>query len=251
MSGDRVAIYVPMIPGRGGDAGARIGAPHSVVFGGFSAEALRDRVNDAKAKVVITADGGYRRGAVLKLKEAVDAAVTQTPSVHKVIVVKRVGCGVSWNKEKDVWWHELVAGCSDRCDAEVLDSEHPLFILYTSGSTGKPKGVLHTQAGYLLQAAVTAKLIFDLKEDDLFWCTADIGWVTGHSYVVYGPLANGATSSYGGPLHPGPDRFWSMIARHRVTIFYTAPTAIRTFMRLATSIPPARPFAPTPARHCQ
>ena len=239
--GDRVAIYMPMIPEAAVAmlACARLGAPHTVIFGGFSAEAVKDRVNDAKAKLVITADGGFRRGSVLRLKDAVDAAVKDTPSVEKVVVVKRCGNEVSWNKDRDVWYHEIVAGCSAKCEPAALDAEHPLFILYTSGSTGKPKGVLHTQAGYLLQAQLTTKLVFDLKDEDLFWCTADVGWVTGHSYVVYGPLANGATTLMyeGGPLHPAPDRFWSMIEKHKVTVFYTAPTAIRTFMRLGDEHP--------------
>ena len=239
--GDRVAIYMPMIPEAAVAmlACARVGAPHSVVFGGFSSEALRDRINDAQAKLVITADGGWRRGSIVKLKDAVDAAVKETPSIRKVVVVKRTGNDVQWNPQRDVWYHEAVRGQSSDCKPEPLDSEHPLFILYTSGSTGKPKGVLHTQAGYLLGAQLTTKWVFDLKENDLFWCTADVGWVTGHSYVVYGPLANGATALMyeGGPLHPAPDRFWEMIERHRVTVFYTAPTAIRTFMRLGEEHP--------------
>jgi acetyl-CoA synthetase len=241
VSGDRVAIYMPMIPEAAVAmlACARLGATHSVVFGGFSAEALRDRINDAKAKLVITADGGWRRGSVVKLKDAVDAAVAQTPTVEKVVVVKRTANEIKWAEGRDVWYHDIVPGQSADYPPAALDAEHPLFILYTSGSTGKPKGVLHTQAGYLLQAKFTTKLIFDLKDEDLFWCTADIGWVTGHSYVVYGPLANGATIFMyeGAPLQPAPDRFWAMIQRHRVTVFYTAPTAIRTFMRLGDAHP--------------
>jgi acetyl-CoA synthetase len=240
-TGDRVAIYMPMVPEAAVAmlACARIGAAHSVVFGGFSAEALRDRINDAKAKAVITADGGWRRGSILKLKDAVDAAVKECPTVEKVVVLRRTGHEVMWNPATDVWYHDAVAGCPSTCEPTPLDAEHPLFILYTSGSTGKPKGVLHTQAGYLLHAQLTTKWVFDLKDEDLFWCTADVGWVTGHSYVVYGPLANGATTLMyeGGPLHPAPDRFWSMIERHKVTVFYTAPTAIRTFMRLGDEHP--------------
>ena len=238
---DRVALYMPMVPEAAVAmlACARIGATHNVVFAGFSAEALRDRINDSSAKVVVTADGSYRRGAVLKLKEAVDEAVGSAPTVQSVVVLKRAGNEVPWKKGRDVWWHELTAGAPAQCPPAALDSEHPLFILSTSGSTGKPKGVLHTTGGYLTQAALTTKWIFDLREDDLYWCTADVGWVTGHSYVVYGPLANGATTFMyeGGFLHPGPDRLWAMIARHRVNILYTAPTAIRTFMRLGDQWP--------------
>ena len=240
-SGDRVAIYLPMVP----EAAvamlscARIGATHSVVFAGFSAEALRDRINDAQAKLVITADGSYRRGSVLKLKDAVDEAVKSCPGLEKVVVLRHSGTTVAWTPGRDVWWHELMEKASSDCPAAPLDSEHPLFILYTSGSTGRPKGVLHTMGGYLTQAALTSKLIFDLRDEDTFWCTADIGWVTGHSYVVYGPLANGATTLMyeGAPLHPSPGRFWSIIERHRINIFYTAPTAIRTFMRLGEQWP--------------
>jgi len=234
--GDRVALYMPMTPEAAIAmlACARVGATHSVVFAGFSAEALRDRCNDAQAKVVVTADGSWRRGQVLKLKDAVDAAVKECPSVEKVVVLKRTGQDVAWTAGRDEWWHDLMSQAASDCPPAALDSEHPLFILYTSGSTGKPKGVMHTQGGYLTQAALTTRLVFDLKEDDLFWCTADVGWVTGHSYVVYGPLANGATVLMyeGAPLHPAPDRYWDMIARHKVSVFYTAPTAIRTFMRL-------------------
>jgi acetyl-CoA synthetase len=239
--GDRVAIYMPMIPEAAVAmlACARLGAAHSVVFGGFSAEALRDRVNDAKAKLVITADGGWRRGQEVRLKDAVDEALKGAPGVEKVVVVKRTGSAITWQPSRDIWWDALVKDQSGVHKAEALDSENPLFILYTSGSTGKPKGILHTTGGYLTQAAWTTKLVFDLREDDIFWCTADVGWVTGHSYVVYGPLANGATVLMyeGGPLHPQPDRFWSMIAKHRVSIFYTAPTAIRTFVRLGDQWP--------------
>jgi len=233
--GDRVALYMPMIPELAiAMLGcARIGATHSVVFGGFSAEALRDRINDAQARLVVTADGGWRRGAIVPLKAAVDDALEGTPSVERVIVVRRTGEQVHMSHGRDLWWHDLVKNASARCPAEKLDAEHPLFILYTSGSTGKPKGVLHTTGGYLTHVTHTAKLIFDLKDEDTFWCTADIGWVTGHSYVVYGILANGATSVMyeGAPNWPANDRFWDIIERLRVTIFYTAPTAIRAFMR--------------------
>jgi acetyl-CoA synthetase len=232
-AGDFVAIYMPMIPEAAIAmlACARIGAPHTVVFGGFSAEALRDRIEDAQAKLVITADGGWRRGQVVPLKDNVDRAVAGT-SVETVLVVKRTSCSYTWH-DRDVWWHDTVDQASPRHEARPFDSEHTLFTLYTSGTTGKPKGILHTTGGYLTGAAYTSKLVFDLRDDDVFWCTADIGWVTGHSYVVYGPLANGATVVMyeGAPNYPGPDRFWDVIARWGVTVFYTAPTAIRAFMR--------------------
>jgi len=233
--GDRVAIYMPMVP----EAAvamlscARLGLIHTVIFGGFSSEAIKDRVNDCQAKAIITADGGWRRGRIIELKASVDRALPGTPTVEHVIVLKRTGQEVPMVAGRDCWWHELVAGKSDAHKAPALEAEHPLFILYTSGSTGKPKGVLHTTAGYLLGTAITTKYVFDLKENDVYFCTADVGWITGHSYVVYGPLANGATVFMyeGAPNQPGPDRFWDMIDRHQVSIFYTAPTAIRAFMR--------------------
>jgi len=239
--GDRVAIYLPLVPEAviAMLACARIGAVHGVVFGGFSAEALRDRLNDSGASVVVTADGGWRKGAILRLKDAVDEAVKGAPSVKAVVVLKHAGNEISISEGMDHWWHRITAKASAACPAEKLDSEHPLFILYTSGSTGKPKGILHTTGGYMVQTAWTTKHVFDLKETDVYWCTADVGWVTGHSYLAYGPLLNGATALMyeGAPLTPGPDRFWSMIARHRVSVFYTAPTAIRTFMRLGDEHP--------------
>ena len=233
--GDRIALYMPLIPELAIAmlACTRIGATHSVIFGGFSSTALIDRINDAKCKVVITADGGWRRGKEVKLKEAVDEALMETPSVESCIVVRRTGTPIQMEPGRDHWWHELVATVNADCAAAELDSEHPLYILYTSGTTGKPKGILHTTAGYLLQAHLTTKWIFDIKDEDVYWCTADIGWVTGHSYVVYGPLSNGATVLMyeGAPNHPEPDRFWDIIERHRVNIFYTAPTAIRAFIK--------------------
>jgi acetyl-CoA synthetase len=233
--GDRVALYMPLIPELAIAmlACARIGATHSVVFGGFSSAALTDRINDASCKLVVTTDGGWRRGSEVKLKPAVDEALKETPSVHACIVVKRTGSPLNMRPGRDFWWHELMETVDANCAAEELDSEHPHYILYTSGTTGKPKGILHTTAGYLLQAHLTTKWVFDLKDEDIYWCTADIGWVTGHSYVVYGPLSNGATVLMyeGAPNFPEPDRFWSIIERHRVNIFYTAPTAIRAFIK--------------------
>jgi acetyl-CoA synthetase len=233
--GDRVALYMPLIPELAISmlACARIGATHSVVFGGFSSTALIDRINDAQCKVVVTADGGWRRGNEVKLKAAVDEALKKTPSVEACIVVRRTGSNIQMESGRDHWWHELVTTVNADCPAAELDSEHPLFILYTSGTTGKPKGILHTTGGYLLQAHLTTKWIFDLKDEDIYWCTADIGWVTGHSYVVYGPLSNGATALMyeGAPNWPEPDRFWDIIERHRVNTLYTAPTAIRAFIK--------------------
>jgi acetyl-CoA synthetase len=233
--GDRVALYLPLVPELAIAmlACARLGATHSVIFGGFSSSALVGRINDASCKLVVTADGGWRRGNEVKLKAAVDEALKETPSVANCIVVRRTGLPVHMETGRDHWWHDLMSSVTADCPAAELDSEHPLYILYTSGTTGKPKGILHTTAGYLLQVHLTTKWIFDLKDDDVYWCTADIGWVTGHSYVVYGPLSNGATVLMyeGAPNHPQPDRFWDIIERHRVSIFYTAPTAIRAFIK--------------------
>ncbi len=233
--GNRVALYMPLIPELAISmlACARIGATHSVVFGGFSSAALIDRINDAQCKAVVTADGGWRRGNEVKLKAAIDEALKKTPSIQSCIVVKRTGSAIHMEAGRDHWWHELMQTVDANCPAEELDSEHPLFILYTSGTTGKPKGILHTTGGYLLQAHLTTKWIFDLKDEDIYWCTADIGWVTGHSYVVYGPLSNGATALMyeGAPNWPEPDRFWDIIERHKVNTLYTAPTAIRAFIK--------------------
>jgi acetyl-CoA synthetase len=237
--GERVIIYMPMVPEAAIAmlACARIGATHSVVFGGFSAEAIRDRIADSQATVVITADGGYRRGSVVGLKKNVDDALKggdpSVPRVRSVIVFQRTGQPVAMEPNRDHWWHEEMAKASGTCPAAPLDSEHPLFILYTSGSTGQPKGILHTTGGYLMGAYITCKYVFDMRDEDVYWCTADIGWVTGHSYMVYGPLANGATTLMyeGAPNWPENDRFWKIIEDYRVTIFYTAPTAIRSFIR--------------------
>jgi acetyl-CoA synthetase len=239
--GDRVTLYMPMIPELAIAmlACARLGATHSVIFGGFSADAVADRNNDAQARLVITADGGWRRGKVIPLKHNVDQALERSASVEKVVVVNRCNQAIDMKPGRDLWWHELMANASADCPAEPLDSEHPLYILYTSGSTGKPKGVLHTTAGYLLGVSLTHKWVFDLHEDDTYWCTADIGWVTGHSYIVYGPLANGATTLMyeGAPNHPREDRFWSIIEKYRVNTFYTAPTAIRAFIKWGDNWP--------------
>lgn len=232
--GDRVCIYMPMIPEAAYAmlACARIGAIHSVVFGGFSPESLKDRILDADCHVVITTDEGIRGGKVIPIKKNTDIAVNQCPNVHTVLVIKRTGSGVEWNTQKDVWYHEIAATVSTDCVPEIMDSEDPLFILYTSGSTGKPKGVLHTTAGYLLMSAITHKYAFDYHDGDIYWCTADVGWITGHTYIVYGPLCNGATTLMfeGIPTYPTPARCWEVIDKYNVNIFYTAPTALRSLM---------------------
>jgi acetyl-CoA synthetase len=234
-TGDRVTLYMPMIPELAIAmlACARLGATHSIIFGGFSSDAVADRNNDAQAKVVVTADAGWRRGKEILLKQAVDESMAKSPSVQKVVVVRRTGLQVHMQPDRDYWWHDLMSDVNAECDPVDVDSEHPLFILYTSGSTGKPKGVLHTTAGYLLGTQMTTKWVFDLKDDDTYWCTADIGWVTGHSYIVYGPLQCGATVVMyeGAPNWPNEGRFWEMIEKYRVNIFYTAPTAIRAFVK--------------------
>jgi acetyl-CoA synthetase len=233
--GDRVTIYMPMIPEAAIAmlACARIGAAHSVVFGGFSSQSIADRVEDAKSEFLITADGGFRRGASIGLKKNVDEAMKKTSRIKKVIVLKHTDERVDWNLDRDIWWSDVIAKQSTDCPAEPMDSEDLLFVLYTSGSTGKPKGIIHTTAGYMVGTYLTTKYVFDLHEDDVYWCTADVGWITGHSYVVYGPLANGATTFMyeGAPNFPDFSRFWSIVERHHVTVFYTAPTAIRAFMK--------------------
>jgi acetyl-CoA synthetase len=239
--GDRVAIYLPMVPEVAVAmlACARIGAPHTVVFGGFSAESLRDRINDAEAKVLVTADGGYRRGGLVPLKQNADEALTATPTIQKAVVLKRTGQAVPMQAGRDLWWDDLMSQAQPDCPPEAMNAEDPLYILYTSGTTGKPKGILHTTGGYLTHVYATTKWVFDLGDADVFWCTADVGWVTGHSYVVYGPLALGVTEVMyeGAPDHPAKDRFWEICARHGVTVFYTAPTAIRAFMKWGTELP--------------
>jgi acetyl-CoA synthetase len=239
--GDAVTIYMGMIPELpiAMLACARIGAPHNVVFGGFSPDSLRERINDSKTKLVITADGGYRRGSLVPLKKSTDEALKECPTVESVIVYKRTGQEVAWQRDRDIWWHDFIKDADAYTKPEPMDAEDMLYLLYTSGSTGKPKGIIHTTGGYLTGISATHRMIFDLKEEDVYWCTADIGWVTGHSYIVYGPLANGATGVMyeGTPDYPDKDRFWRIVEKYGVTILYTAPTAIRTFVRWGEEYP--------------
>jgi acetyl-CoA synthetase len=239
--GDTVTIYMPMIPELPVAmlACARIGAPHSVVFGGFSPDSLRDRINDAKSKIVITADGSHRRGGLVPLKKNTDEALKECPTVSTVIVYKRTGQDIAWQNDRDIWWDDFIKDAPAYCKPEAMDSEDMLYLLYTSGSTGKPKGIIHTTGGYLTGISATHRMIFDLREEDVYWCTADIGWVTGHSYIVYGPLANGATGVMyeGTPDWPDKDRFWRIVEKYGITILYTAPTAIRTFVRWGEQYP--------------
>lgn len=240
--GDRVVIYMPMTPEAviAMQACARIGAIHSVVFGGFSAESLKDRIEDAAARLVITADGGFRGGKIVELKQAADNALKRgCPSIERCVVLRRTAHAITWDEQRDVWWHELTANQPDTCEPVWVEAEHPLFLLYTSGSTGKPKGIQHSSAGYLLHTITTMKWVFDIQDSDVFWCTADVGWITGHSYVAYGPTAVGATMIIyeGAPTVPDAGRLWDICQRHSVTIFYTAPTAIRTLMKFGDSFP--------------
>ena len=241
VAGDRVAIYMGMVPEAviAMLACARVGAIHTVIFGGFAAEAVRDRVNDAQAKLVITQDGAWRRGSVVPLKENVDRALAETPGVTHTVVLRRTGQEIAMSPGRDLWWHEVVEAVDAKHEAPALPAEHPLFILYTSGTTGKPKGVLHTTGGYMVGTYATTRYVFDLRDDDTYWCTADVGWVTGHSYIAYGPLANGATCVLyeGAPNQPDPGRFWSIVERLGVTILYTAPTAIRAFVKWGDQYP--------------